>query len=60
MRRNPTAMKWAKDAPGAAGVISFGLELLSLSGDGDEAAGGAGLVAGGDLLKMISWMLVTL
>ena len=49
MRRNPTAMKWGEDAPGTAGVILFGLESLGLSGDGGEAARGAGLVAGGNL-----------
>lgn len=60
MRRNPTAMKWGEDAPGTAGVIFFGLESLGLSGDDGEAAGGAGLVAGGNLLKVISWMLAML
>jgi len=60
MQRNPTAMKWAGDAPSAAGVMFSRLESLGSSGDGDETAGGAGLVAGGDLLKVISWMLVIL
>jgi len=41
-------MEWAEDAPGAAGVIFC------------FRTGIAGLVAGGNLLKMISWMLVAL